>query len=176
MRTTIPGTNTNSQELCRTSNSSMVIAHQLGELFLGAVPTVIIFLFFYLFLRWAFFTPILKAMAERKGLIEGARSEAASVEAAARQELDTYTQALRSARSQVYAEQEVARQAVLDERAQLLRAMRTRSQEEVTEAKKKIAANTTAARAEIERQTPALAGEIARIILERPVPAERMRQ
>lgn len=144
----------------------MVIAHQLGELFLGAVPTVIIFLLFFVFMRWAFFNPILKAMAERKALIDGARAEAAKVEAEARQELDTYNQALKSALAKIYEEQEHARQAVLDERAQLLRAMRNRSQDEVNEAKKKIAADLAAARAEIERQTPALADEIARIILE----------
>jgi len=144
----------------------MEIAHQLGELFLGAVPTVIIFLLFYLFLRWAFFTPILKAMAERQALIEGARADAARVESEAKQELDTYNQALKSALAKIYAEQEAARQAVLDERAQLLRAMRNRSQEEVAEAKKKLAADLAAARAEIERQTPALANDIARIILE----------
>lgn len=151
----------------------MEIAHQLGELFLGAVPTVIIFLLFYLFLRWAFFAPIQKAMAKRKALIEGARAEAAKVEAEARQELDTYNQALRSALAKIYEEQEAARQAVLEERAQLLRAMRNRSQEEVTEAKKQIAADVAAARTEIERQMPALADEIARAILERrsPIPA-----
>ena len=155
----------------------MQIAHQLGELFLGAVPTVIIFLFFFLFLRWAFFTPIQKAMAERTRLIEGARTEAAYVEAAAKQELDTYTQALRSAHAEVYKEQEDARQVVLDERAQLLKAMRTRSQDEVSSAKKKIAADSAAARAEIEKQTPALAGEIARMILDRrPAAPEGLRQ
>jgi F-type H+-transporting ATPase subunit b len=155
----------------------MQIAHQLGELFLGAVPTVIIFLFFYLFLRWAFFTPIQKAMAERKRLIEGARAEAATVEAAAKQELDTYTQALRSARAEVYKEQEDARQVVLDERAQLLKAMRARSQDEVSEAKKKIAADITAARAEIEKQTPVLANEIATMILgRRPGAGQGLRQ
>ncbi len=151
----------------------MEIAHQLGELFLGAVPTVIIFLLFYLFLRWAFFAPIQAAMAKRKALIEGARAEAAKVEAEAKQELDTYHQALRSALAKIYEEQEAARQAVLEERAQLLRAMRNRSQEEVTEAKKQIAADVAAARTEIEREMPALADEIARAILERrsPIPA-----
>lgn len=145
----------------------MEIAHQLGELFLGAVPTVVIFLLFYFFLRWSFFTPIQNAMAKRKALIEGARTAAAKVEAEAKQELDTYNQALKTALAKIYEEQEQARQAVLDERAQLLRAMRNRSQEEVTEAKKKIAADLAAARAEIERQMPGLADEIARSILER---------
>jgi F-type H+-transporting ATPase subunit b len=151
----------------------MEILQQLGELFLRSVPTVLIFLLFFVFLRWAFFTPIQKAMAERKARIEGAKAEAASVEAAARQEMDTYNAALRKARAEVYAEQEAARQAALDERALLLKTMRTRSQEEVNAAKAKITAELAAARAEIERQTPALAGDIARIILQRRPPSRQ---
>jgi F-type H+-transporting ATPase subunit b len=149
----------------------MEIAHQLGELFLGAVPTVIIVLLFCVFLRWAFFIPIQKAMTERKALIEGARADAAKVGAETKHELDIYNQTLKRALAGIYEEQENARQAVLEERAQLLRAMRSRSQEEVNEAKKKIAADLAVARAEIERQTPALANDIARAILERRPPS-----
>jgi len=148
----------------------MELLHQLGELFLQAVPTVIIVLFFYGFLRWVFFQPIEKVMAERSAHIEGALAEAASVEAAARQELDSYTDALRKARLEIYAEQEAARQVVLQERARLLKAMRSRSQEDVDTAKKSIAAELAAARAELERQTPALASDIVRLVLERPSP------
>lgn len=146
----------------------MEILHQLGELFLEAVPTIVVVLLFYAFLRWAFFGPIQKAMAERAARIEGARAEAASVEAAAKQELDTYHEALRKARAEIYAEQEAARQAALDERAKLLKVMRSRSQEEVAAAKKRIAGDVAAARAEIERQAPALANQIARTILDNP--------
>jgi F-type H+-transporting ATPase subunit b len=146
----------------------MEILHQLGELFLEAVPTVVIVLLFYVFMRWAFFGPIQKAMAERAARIEGARVEAASVQAAARQELDTYNEALRKARAEIYGEQEAARQTALDERAKLLKAMRSRSQEEVASAKKKIAADFAAARAEIERQAPILADQITRAILDKP--------
>ncbi len=80
----------------------MDIFQQLGELFLEAVPTVIIVFLFYLFMRWAFFGPIQKAMAERSALIEGARAEAAKVEAEARQELDAYNEALKKARAEIY--------------------------------------------------------------------------
>src|ERR1700734_1027631 len=92
----------------------MEILRQLGDLFLQAVPTVIIVFLFYLFMRWAFFTPIQKAMAERSAKIEGARAEAAAVEAAARQDLENYNAALRKAQGEIYLEQEEARQAVLD--------------------------------------------------------------
>jgi F-type H+-transporting ATPase subunit b len=146
----------------------MEILHQLGQLFLGAVPTIILVLIFYFFLRWAFFTPILKAMAEREARIAGARTEAAAVEAEAKQEMDAYGEALRKARAEIYAEQEAARQAALEERAQLLKAMRARTQEDVEAAKKRIATDMTAARAEIEAQTPVLANEIARAVLSKP--------
>jgi F0F1-type ATP synthase membrane subunit b/b' len=149
----------------------MEILHSLGQLFLQAVPTIIIVLLFYFFLRWVFFAPILKAMAERDARMEGARTEAAAVEAEARQELDSYHDALRKARAEIYAEQEVARQAALDSRAKLLKAMRARAQEDVGAAKKRISDEVAAARAQIESQMPALAGEITRQILERPSPS-----
>jgi F0F1-type ATP synthase membrane subunit b/b' len=139
--------------------------HQLGQLFLQAVPTVIIVILFYAFMKWAFWGPVMKAMAERKAHIEGARAEAATAEAAARQETDAYNEALRKVRAEIYAEQEAQRQAVLDERARLLKAMRMRAQEEVEVAKKQIAADMAAARTEIERQTPELAGQITRAVL-----------
>ena len=148
----------------------MEILQQLGELFLEAVPTVIIVFLFYLFMRWAFFGPIQKAMAERSARIEGARVEAAKVEAEAKQELDAYNEALKKARTDIYAVQEAARQAVLEDRAKLLKAMRARAIEEVAAAKKKIAAEFEAARAELDRRAPELAGQIARAILGPPPP------
>jgi F-type H+-transporting ATPase subunit b len=148
----------------------MEILQQLGELFLEALPTVFIVFLFYLFMRWAFFGPIQKAMAGRSARIEGARAEAARVEAEAKQELDAYNEALKKARAEIYAEQEAARQAVLEDRAKLLKAMRSRALEEVAAAKKKIATEFEAARAVLERQAPELAGQIARAILENPSP------
>ncbi|MGH9682607.1 MAG: ATP synthase F0 subunit B [Candidatus Acidiferrales bacterium] len=146
----------------------MEILHQLGQLFLRSVPTIIIVLLFYVFMRWAFFAPIQKAMAERSARIEGARVEAAQAEASARQELDSYTDALRKARGEIYAEQEKARQAVLDDRAKLMKSARMRAQEEVDAGKKKIAAEVATARMQVERDSPALADQIARKILQNP--------
>jgi F0F1-type ATP synthase membrane subunit b/b' len=148
----------------------MEILRQLAELFLQAVPTVVIVFLFYLFLRWAFFTPIQKAMAERDAKIEGARREAAELEAEAGKELQEYNERLRKVRAEIYAEQEAARQAALDERARLLKAMRSRALEEVVEAKKKIAAELAVASREVAAQTDSLAAEIVRTILENPSP------
>src|ERR1700722_2766527 len=87
----------------------MEILHQLAELFLQAVPTVVIVFLFYLFMRWAFFTPIQKAMAEREAKIEGARREAAALEAEAGKELQDYNERLRKVRGELSAEQVSAR-------------------------------------------------------------------
>ena len=64
-------------------------------------------------------------------------------------------------------------QAVLEERGLLLKAMRSRSHEEVSEAKRKISADSANARAQIESQTPELAAQIARSILEKRPPVLR---
>jgi F0F1-type ATP synthase membrane subunit b/b' len=154
----------------------MEILHQLAELFLQAVPTVVIVFLFYLFLRWAFFIPIQKAMAERDAKIEGARREAAELEAEAGKELQEYNDRLRKVRAEIYAEQEAARQAALDERARLLKAMRSRALEEVVEAKKKIAAELTVSSREVALQTDSLAAEIVRTILESPSPTQGARR
>jgi len=146
----------------------MEILHQLGNLFLGAVPTVIVVLLFYFFMRWAFFGPLRKAMEERSKAIEGARAEAAVAEAGAKQEFDSYHEALRKARAGIYAEQEAARQEALDSRGRLLRAMRVRAQEDVDAAKKRIAAEVESARGEVERAAPELARQIAQAILNNP--------
>jgi F0F1-type ATP synthase membrane subunit b/b' len=147
----------------------MEILHQLGNLFLQAAPAVFIIFLFYLFMRWAFFTPIQKAMAERESKIEGARRDAAAVQDAANQELRDYNEALQKARAEIYAEQELARQAILQERSKNLKAMRSLAQKEVAEGKKKIDAEMAAARKEIEAAAPAMAGEITRSILEKPL-------
>ncbi len=145
----------------------MEILYQLGELFLEAIPTVVIVFLFYLFLRWSFFGPITRVMAERHVRTEGARRDAEASHAAAEEKVRQYQEALKAARAEVYAEQDTARRTLLEERAALLRSSRTRASEEVRAAKEKVAAQLAAAAAELERQTPLLAGEIVKAILER---------
>ncbi|MGB6198316.1 MAG: hypothetical protein WBF35_02090, partial [Candidatus Acidiferrales bacterium] len=54
----------------------MDLVHQLGELFLAALPTVVLVFLFYFFLRWSFFKPIERVLAERRTRTEGARRAA----------------------------------------------------------------------------------------------------
>jgi F0F1-type ATP synthase membrane subunit b/b' len=146
----------------------MLILHQLAELFLQAAPTVVILFFFLLFMRWAFFTPITKAMEERTARIDGARAEAAAAQAAAQQELDSYGNAVKKARNEIYAQQAAGRQAALDKRAGIVKDARTRAAQKVAEGKQRIAQEVDAARLQVDQRAPELAAALAKNILQKP--------
>ena len=136
------------------------IGHQLGELFLGAAPTVLIILIFYFILRTLFFRPLLKVMAERHARTVGAQKAAEAAQAAAAEKVKQYQEALKQARGKVYAEQEVARKKLLDERAAQLKDARTKASGEVTQAKERVGKELGSARREVEASVAQLAAEI----------------
>jgi F-type H+-transporting ATPase subunit b len=144
------------------------IVHQLGELFLEAVPTVLIVLAFYLILRALFFKPLLQVMAEREARTTGARKAAEAAQAAAAEKVKQYQEALKQARAQVYAEQEAARKKLLDERAAVLKEARGGAAAEVATGKERVARELAAARHDVEATVGQLAAEIARRILSAP--------
>jgi F0F1-type ATP synthase membrane subunit b/b' len=144
------------------------IVRQLGELFLQAVPTVLIILLFYFILRAIFFKPLLAAMAERDARTVGAQKAAEAAQAAATEKAKQYQDALKQARAQVYAEQEAARKKVLDERAAVIKEARTAAAAQVAAGKERTAEEFAAARREIETTVTQLSAEIARRILQPP--------
>jgi len=144
----------------------MDIVHQLGELFLGAVPTALLILVFYFILKSLFFKPLLAVMAEREARSIGAQKAAVAAQAAAAEKVKQYQEALRQARAQVYAEQESARKKLLDERAALLKDARTKSAAEVAAGKERVAAELAAARRDMEPGIAQLAAEIASRVLQ----------
>jgi F0F1-type ATP synthase membrane subunit b/b' len=141
------------------------ILNQLEELFLAAVPTVIILFFFYLFMRWSFFGPIERVLEERHRRAEGARQEAEASRAAVQEKLHAYNEALRKARGEMFAEMEAIRRRVLDERQAAINAARAAAQQELQTAKKALAAEVEAARVQLEQSGDVLANEIAEAIL-----------
>src|SRR6266850_326035 len=153
-----------------------VIGHQLGELFLQAVPTVLIILLFYIILRAIFFKPLLAVMAERDARTAGAQKAAEAAQAAAAEKVKQYQEALKEARGQVYAEQEAARKKLLEERAALLKEARAKATAEVSAAKERVAGELAAARRDVEATISQLSAEIARRILQAPRPGAPARE
>ena len=143
----------------------MEILNQLGDLFLAAVPTVILVFLFYLFLRWSFFGPMERVLSERHKRAAGALQEAEASRVAVQEKLRAYNEALRKVRGEIFVEQEAARGKVLEERQAAVSAARFAAQQELQAAKKALAADVEAARASLERSSVVLAGEIAENIL-----------
>jgi F-type H+-transporting ATPase subunit b len=146
-------------------SSIMEMLHQLEDLFLEAVPTVVMVLLFYVVLKYLFFNPLLKAMDERSARTEGARREAEASEAAAREKVQSYEEALKKARAAVYAEQDVARRAILDERANKVKDARARAMELVQGEKLTISKEVAAARTQLEESSSELAAEMVRTLI-----------
>jgi F-type H+-transporting ATPase subunit b len=142
------------------------IVRQLGELFLQAVPTVLIILLFYFILRAIFFKPLLAVMAERDARTVGAQKAAEVAQAAAVEKAKQYQDALKQARAQVYVEQEAERKKLLDERTELIKTARTAATAQVAAAKERVAGEVAAARREIDATVGQLSAEIARRILQ----------
>src|SRR5271167_1125245 len=147
----------------------MEILRQLGELFLQAVPTVLIILVFYFILRALFFQPLLKVMAEREARTIGARKAAESAQQAAAEKVKQYQNALREARARVYAEQEAARKKLLEERAAKLKDARAKAATQVGGAKEQISSELVAAVKDVETSVSQLSAEIVSRLLQTPL-------
>ena len=144
------------------------LVHQIGELFLRAVPVVVIVLLFYFIMRSIFFQPLLKVMAERDARTLGAQKAAEAAQAAALEKERQYQEAFKQAHAKVYGEQEADRKKVMDERAALLKDVRGKADAEVNAAKDRVAAEFAGAKKDIESTTSQLAAEIARRVLQAP--------
>jgi F-type H+-transporting ATPase subunit b len=147
----------------------MEILRQLGELFLQAVPTVLIIFVFYLILRALFFKPLLKVMAEREARTIGAQKAAERAKENAAEREQQYQDSLREARARVYAEQEAARKKLLEERAVQLKIARAKASADVGEAKERVSKELVAALGDVEAGTAQLSAEIASRLLNSPL-------
>ena len=146
----------------------MELMAQLKGLFLQAVPTLILVLIFYVFLRSQFFGPLMHALDERARRTVGARRAADQAIAAAEKAHADYEAALRKARADLYAEQEAERRKALEERAAAIRAARDRAVAFVRGRKEALDAELAEARKQIGSESAALGAEIALAILPAP--------
>ena len=143
----------------------MDIVSQLRDLFLGAAPTVLIVFFLFFFLRWSFWRPLERVLAERHASTEGARQQAEKLLTTANEKLRQYEDALRQARAEIYRHQEVIRQQSLAERGRMVQEARQRAQESLRQAKLEIARDVDQAKKQLEAESQRLAEGITRTLL-----------
>ena len=144
--------------------------HQLGELLLGAVPTVILLGTLFVVYTLLVHRPLLAVLAERRNRTQGAMERARADIAAAEARTFEYEQRLREARVKVFKNQETRRQQATQARAEVVNQARTRAQEQVKEARAGIEQAKQQALSNLQAETGRLVSEIVRTVL-RPVAA-----
>jgi len=140
--------------------------HQLGELLLGAVPTVILVALLYALYSAIVHKPLQRVLAERRSKTEGAVEKSRADIAAAEARTSEYEQRLREARAAVFRAQEARRQAALDARSGAVNEARSKAQVQVQAAKKDIEADRVTAEEGLQKEASALAAEIVRRVLQ----------
>jgi len=139
---------------------------QLGELLLGAVPTVILLALLYALYTTIVHKPLRRVLEERRSKTEGAVEKSRADIAAAEARTSEYEQRLREARATVFRAQEARRKAAMDARAAALSQARAKAEAQVQTAKADIQKDRDAARDGLQAQVQTLAAEIMRRVLE----------
>jgi F-type H+-transporting ATPase subunit b len=143
---------------------------QLGELLLGAVPTVILLGALYILYTFLVHRPLTAVLAERRSLTQGAMEKARADIAAAEARTSEYEQRLREARQKIFKNQEARRQQASQLRSQAVNQARARAQEQVKQARTTLEEDKQQAMAKLQSDAERLAAEIVRVVL-RPLAA-----
>jgi F-type H+-transporting ATPase subunit b len=140
---------------------------QLGGILLKAIPTVCLLLIVFVYLKWMFFRPLEKILAERRQATEGTRERAEALLAKANETADLIDAKLRKAREEIYQEQDEARRRWIVEQTAQLEEARRSSRELIHQARQQLEGETAAAKIELAATAQVLADQIARSLLER---------
>ncbi|MGO9517691.1 MAG: hypothetical protein ACLPND_11645 [Candidatus Korobacteraceae bacterium] len=138
---------------------------QVGELLLGAIPTVVLLLLLYAIYNLLVRKPLMRTLDARRERTEGAVLKARADVAAAEAKTQDYEQRLREARMVIFKAQESRRQQAQQARAEALAEARARAQQQIREARAAIEQDMTAARGGLQAEVDRLASEIIRTIL-----------
>jgi len=141
------------------------LLRQVGDLLLGAVPTVVMFLLLYAIYSMLVGKPLTRVLAERRELTEGAVLKARADIAAAESKTQEYEQQLRDARLAIFKTQEARRQAAQKARSAAVAEARERAQQQIRDARTAIEHDVAAAQQGLQAESESLAAEIVRTIL-----------
>ena len=142
------------------------LAKQLGGLLLGSVPTIIFIVLLYGIYTAVVHKPLVKVLADRRSMTEGAMERARADIARAEARTSEYEQRLREARVSLFKSQEARRQLALQARAAVVAASRTKAQAQVDQARKGIEQDKLTAQSGLEAESGRLAVEIIRTVLQ----------
>lgn len=138
----------------------------LGQLITQAIPTVVIVLFLWFYLKFVFFGPMEGVLSQRDAATIGARRQANEALKRAEALAADYEEKIRAARSEIYREQEEQRRQWQAEESARIAEARAKADAMVRQARAGIAAEAEIARESLKRNVQALADEITATILD----------
>ena len=141
--------------------------HALGGILLKSIPTVVLLLFLYFYLKSMLFGPLTRVLKQRDELTAGTRHAAQKSLKDAERKVQEYEAKMREARAEVYREQEETRKRWLADQASQVEGARARTGQTVQRAKEEMAVEIAAARQTLAASAAGLADQIATAVLSR---------
>jgi F-type H+-transporting ATPase subunit b len=138
---------------------------QLGELLLGAVPTVILLATLCILYTFIVHRPLTAVLAERRSRTQGAMEKARADIASAEARTADYEQRLREARQKLFKGQEARRQQATQSRTQAVTQARTRAQDQVKQARAAMEEDKQQAMSKLQSDAARLATDIVRTVM-----------
>jgi F-type H+-transporting ATPase subunit b len=141
------------------------ILNQLGELVLGSVPTMVLFILLVIAYAVLVRRPLDRILAERRARTTGAVEQARGAIAAAEAETSAYEDKLRKAKAEIFHARDQKLKQWNAEREAAIEQVRQIAQERIRAAKQEIEQGATAARAQIESMSAELSARVLNAVL-----------
>ncbi len=138
---------------------------QLGELLLGAIPTVVLLLALYILYTFLVDRPLSAVLAERRSRTLGAMEKARADIAAAEARTAEYEQRLREARQKIFKSLEARSQHATQARSQAVNEARTKAQHQVKNARTALEEDKQQAMSQLQSEASKLATRIMQAVL-----------
>jgi F-type H+-transporting ATPase subunit b len=146
-------------------DSLLRLVLQARDLIIAALPTLVLFTFVSIYLKYLFFNPLGKALEARRQATEGTKHAAHNAFEQARRKAAEYEDAFRVARAELYKEQEAFRSSLRAEQSTALADMRSRNEALIAEARTRIEGEAATAHATLSAEAEKLAEQIANSVL-----------
>jgi F-type H+-transporting ATPase subunit b len=139
---------------------------QIGDLLLGAIPTVALLLALYGLYHVIVHKPLVAVLAERRKRTQGAVEQARTDISVAAARAVEYESRLREARLAVFKALDTRRKQAEEARTAAVAKARQRAQEQIAQAKAQVEQETAAARATLDAASDSIASQIIGTILQ----------
>jgi F-type H+-transporting ATPase subunit b len=141
------------------------VLHQIGELLLGSVPTILLFLLTWAMYNFIVHRRLMTVLDERRAKTEGAVEKAKRDIAAAEAKAAEYEERIRQARQAILKAAEERRRQIMEARAKTLAEAKAAAETQVKAARAALEKEAAEARIRLQAEVESLAAVIVRTVL-----------